>query len=486
MKKNVLYIGLFVATFAFQACVPQKNYKIKTFDMPQSYRGMDTLTAQNDSLEAIKVSWKDFFKDEKLTGLIEQGLVYNFDVQKSLKNIEIANQRYAQAKQEWLPSINANLANSNYQFRSKNFYSNPSGNYYDQKGKDAPDTYYLYTAQNASNISLSWEIDIWGKIKSQKAASLAAYLQTNEAQKLIQTTVVSKIAEGYFNLLLLNAQLKVARSNYDLNKNTLRFVELQYESGKTTALGIQQTRSQMLVAKALIPRLERQIMIQENDLQLLVGNLPDDVDVNAIAIDDLLENDLLSNNIPLQMVSLRPDVKAANLELRIKNAEVGVTQANRYPNIEISLVGGVNSLFTKNWFDIPGSLMGGIVGGITQPIFNKRKLKTAYKVALLEREQAEIDFQKTVYTAVNEISDAIITINKLNEELEIAKEQLETAQLGTKQATMLFNSGYATYLEVVNSQRVALNTELDYNELKLNKLNARIKLYKALGGGWDQ
>jgi len=485
MKKNIIYISFIGILLALQACAPQRNYKMKEFKMPKNFRGIDTIQSANDSLEIIKVSWKDFFKDEKLTSLIDQGLAHNFDIQKSLKNIEIANQRYAQAKVEWLPNVNATLANPYYQFRSKNFNSNPSANYYAQTGKEAPETMFMYFSQNISNVSLSWEIDIWGKIKSAKAASLASYLKTSEAQKLIQTTVVAKIAEGYFNLLLLNSQLKVARSNYDLNKNTLRFVELQYESGKTTALAIQQTRSQMLVAKALIPRLERQIMVQENDLQLLIGSLPEDIDVHQIAIDDLLENDLLTDNIPLAMVSMRPDVKAANYDLQMRNAQVGVSQTNRYPKLEISLIGGVNSLLAKNWFNIPGSLMGNIIGNLTQPVFNKRKLKTAYEVALLEREKAEIDFQKTVYNAINEISDAIITINKLDEELEIAKEQLETAQLGTSQATMLFNSGYATYLEVVNSQRVALNTELNYNQLKLSKLNARIKLYKALGGGWN-
>ena len=129
--------------------------------------------------------------------------------------------------------------------------------------------------------------------------------------------------------------------------------------------------------------------------------------------------------------------------------------------------------------------MGNILGNLAQPIFNKRKLKTAYEIAKIQREQAEIDFQKTVYKAVNEVSDAMISLNKIDEELEIAKEQLETAKLGSQQATMLFNSGYATYLEVINSQRVALNTELSYNQLKLTKLNNRIKLYKALGGGWN-
>lgn len=484
MKRNKLYISLFLGSAILFSCAPQRNYKIKEFKLPEQIRGIDTI-GTTDSIPDIKISWKDFFKDQQLNDLIEQGLQNNFDIKKSLKNIEIYNNRYLQAKQEWLPSVNATLANPYYQFRSENFNSNPSANYYAQTGKDAPETMFMYFSQNISNINLNWEIDIWGKIKSQKAASLASYLQTQEVQKLLQTNIVAKIAEGYFNLILLNAQLDVAKSNFELNKNTLRFVELQYESGKTTALAKQQTRSQMLVAKAMIPKLERQLMVQENDLQFLIGDLPETVSIDQSTFDELLENDILSTKIPLEMVSLRPDVKAANYSLQIKNAQVGVAQTNRYPKLEISLVGGVNSLLPKNWFDIPGSLMGNIIGNLTEPIFNKRKLKTAYQNAKIEREQAEIEFQKTVYKAINEISDALISLNKIEEELAIAKEQLDTAKLSNEQATMLFNSGYATYLEVINSQRVSLNTELSYNQLKQAKLNARIKLYKALGGGWN-
>ena len=484
MRRNIVYISFLLGSVILFSCAPQRNYKSKEFKLPENFRGSDTINT-TDSVVDIKISWKDFFKDQQLNDLIEQGLKRNFDIQKSLKSIEIYNNRYLQAKQEWLPTVNATLANPYYQFRSDNFNSNPSANYYAQTGKEAPETMFMYFSQNISNISLNWEIDIWGKIKSQKAASLASYLQTQEVQKLVQTNIVSKIAEGYFNLILLNAQLDVAKSNFELNKNTLRFVELQYESGKTTALAKQQTRSQMLIAKAMIPKLERQLMVQENDLKFLIGDLPDAVNVDQSTFDELLNNNSYSTKIPLKMVSLRPDVKAANYNLQIKNAQVGVAQTNRYPKLEISLVGGVNSLLPKNWFDIPGSLMGNIIGNLTEPIFNKRRLKTAYQNAKLEREQAEIEFQKTVYKAINEISDALISLNKIEEELEIAKEQLETAQLSNKQATMLFNSGYATYLEVINSQRVSLNTELSYNQLKQAKLNARIKLYKALGGGWN-
>lgn len=486
MKKLFIYIALITSgTLFLYSCAPQRNYKMKPFKMPENLRGTDSIIQKNDSVDVIKISWNDFFKDEQLNQLIEQGLKQNFDIQKSLKNIEIANQRYAQAKVEWLPSISATVANANYRFRSEHFNSNPSNGYYQDTGKDAPENMFMYFAENSSSINLSWEIDIWGKIKSQKATNLANYLKTNEAQKLVQTNIVAKIAEGYFNLILLNTQLKVAESNYDLNKNTLRFVELQYESGKTTALAKQQTRSQMLIAKALIPKLERQLMTQENNLKFLIGDLPDSIQINQNNFDSLLVADSLQARIPLEMVSLRPDVKAANFELQAKNAQVGVAQTNRYPKLDIALSGGVNSVLPKNWFNIPGALMGNILGNLAQPIFNKRKLKTAYEIAKIQREQAEIDFQKTVYKAVNEVSDAMISLNKIDEELEIAKEQLETAKLGSQQATMLFNSGYATYLEVINSQRVALNTELSYNQLKLTKLNNRIKLYKALGGGWN-
>lgn len=465
------------------SCVPQSNYTQPEFYIPDNYRTQDSVALPQDSVGIADIDWQTFFEDEKLVALIQRGLQYNFDMQNAIKNIEISDQKLRQAKVAWLPSLSMDAGNAAIQYRSKNYYSTPSSRWYEHKGSDAPESMYINSSQYISSLALSWEIDIWGKIKSQKAEALANYLQTFEARKTVQTELISKIAEGYYNLLLLDAQMDVAQTNYELTKNTLKIVELQHEAGQVTSLAIQQTRSQMLVAKALIPSLQQQIGIQENALSLLTGQLPEAIERDA-RLSDLSYNEALSTGIPLYMVRRRPDVLTAELGLKAKNAAVGVTQTNRYPSLQIDLTGGVNSMLTENWFNIPGSLFGSVIGKLTQPVFNSRKLKTAFEVAKLEREQAEIDLQKTVYTAINDVTDALIVLQSLREQIDIAEEQVATSRLAIKQSNLLFNSGYASYLEIINAQKVALENELNLNKLKQHKLLARLQLYKSLGGGW--
>lgn len=461
------------------ACKVGKDYKRPHLNLPKKYR--DEISPA-DSVGIGNIYWREFFVDTTLRKIIDTALVSNYDMRKALKNIQIANQRVFQARAEFLPDINATLGSVNRQYRSKNFYSNPSSKYYETKGKEAPETLFDYTMQHMSSIGLSWELDIWGKIRRMNERTLAEYLQTYEARKLLQTQLVANIAEGYYNLLMLDAQLEVARRNLRLTDSTLRIVKLQRDAGQVTSLAIQQTESQRLAAQSLIPQLERQVVIQENSLRALSGELPDSIPRDASLTDFLIE-DSVTAGVPLYMVSHRPDVRASELALRAANANVGVTQAYRYPALTIEAEGGVNSMLSKNWFKIPGSLFGGIIGSLTAPVFNKRKIKTDIEVAKLERDKAELDFQQVVLDAINEITNTLITFKKLQEEYEIAENRVKVAQLGIKQAGLLFKAGYATYLEVITAQQNAIDSELELVSLKQQLLLARVELYRALGGG---
>lgn len=471
----------------FQACAPQSNYKTPTFDLPETYRSQsDSIEHFNtqDSLNISSIKWRDFFQDEQLTSLIDKGLSFNFEMQNAMKNLEIAGQKTKQAKLEWLPSLGLNAGSVAYQYRSENYYGTPSSNYYTNKGEEAPTNMYVNSAQYSSGLALSWEIDIWEKIKSQTAEQLARFLQTAEAKKAIQTELIAQIAQGYYNLLLLDAQMEVAQTNYELTKNTLKIVELQRDAGQITSLAISQTRNQMLVAKALLPALKQQIAIQENALSLLTGQLPSKI-AREIKLTEVKQEELGSTGIPLALLHYRPDIQVAELELKAKNAAVGVAQTARYPALTINLEGGLNSMLGENWFTIPGSLFGSLIGNISNPLFNKRKLKTDFEVAKIERTKSEIAFQKTVYTAITEVTDALVNLQTTTEQIEIADEQVTTSRLGVKQSNLLFNSGYATYIEVINAQKNRLDNELNLNKLKLNKLQYGVQLYKALGGGWQ-
>lgn len=476
--RNIFFvtIGLLLT---LSACRVGKDYQRPELNLPDYYRNGPT-TADTTSIGDIP--WEEFFKDSTLLALIDTAIVYNHDLRRAMKNIEIADQINREARAQYLPEINGNIATIDRDFRSENFYSGPTEKWYKEKGKEPPKNMYTYTPQHSSGISLSWELDIWGKIRRQNESAAANYLQTHEARKLIQTQLVAEIAQGYYNLLMLDAQLEVARRNLQLTDSTLRIIQLQYDAGKTTALAIQQTRSQRLSAQSLIPQIEREVAIQENSLQALAGQMPARIDRSG-KLEDFLENSI-SAGIPLYMVTNRPDVRASELALRAANAEVGVAQAYRYPSLTIDATGGVLSMLPSNWVSIPGSLFGGIIGSITQPIFSRRKLKTDFEVAKLERDKVELDFQEDVLIAINEITNSLITLEKLRDEHDITVERVEVARLAIKQSDLLFKAGRASYLEIINAQQTAIESELSLVSLKQQLLLARVDLYRALGGGW--
>lgn len=487
MKRIIWHTGLFlvVCSLLISSCKVGRDYVRPETAITDTFRSTTGNDGIEDTANIADIPWSDFFTDSMLTMLIDSAIANNFDMQAALKNIEIANQALRQSRAAFFPEIGADVAGTNHQWRSHDFYSSPSSGWYEREGRGtAPEDLYLYQSQYFSSISMSWELDIWGKLRRQKEGALAEYLQTFEARKVIQTGVVAAIAEGYYNLLTLDAQLEVARRNLRLNDSTLQIVKLQRDAGEVSSLAIQQTESQMLVAASLIPELEQQIAIQENALMALTGRMPGSV-YRSSALTDWHMQETYDSGVPLQLLANRPDVRGAELALRAANAEVGVAQAYRYPTLTIEASGGLNAMLPQNWFNIPGALFGGLVSGITQPIFNGRRLKTQHEVAKLERDKAEIGFQHTVSDAVHEVTNALVMIEKLNEQLAIAQQRVATAQLGVKNANLLFKSGEATYLEVITAQGNALNSELDLVRVKQEQLTAKVTLYKALGGGWQ-
>lgn len=466
------------------ACRVGKDYVRPETDLPDLYRyGGNFIDSTEVSLS--DVSWQDFFADTTLLHLIDLALINNYDMRKAVKNIEIANQYVFQSKAAYLPQLDAELAGINQQWRSDNFYSGPSSKWYgeDGPGDTAPNSLFQYQSQYYSMLSSSWEIDIWGKLRRQKEVAVAEYLQTDEARKAIQTSLVSSVAEGYYNLMMLDAQLEVARRNATLSDSTLRMVKLQYEAGEITALAVQQTESQKLIALSLVPSLEQDIAIQENMIMALTGQMPDRIERSG-RLNDIKLRDSLEVGVPLQLVSNRPDVRMSELALQAANAEVGVAQAFRYPSLTLSANIGINAMLPQNWLNIPGSLIGGFIGGITQPVFSGRRLKTRHEVAKLERDKAELEFHQVILDAATEVSNALVKVEKLKERSGIAEQRVSTSELAVKNANLLFRSGYASYLEVITAQSNALNSELDLVRIKQQQLNAKVELYRALGGGW--
>lgn len=470
MKKYINTFA-FMLLLALSACKVSKDIETPKPALPVAFR--DAATSDTTSIADIK--WKSFFTEPTLQKLIDSAIEKNYDMQIAVKNIEASQLLFKQVKWNYVPSVGLNVtANSNRP--SDNSVTGLSLNQYNIGSKHIED----YSA----NLALTWEADIWGKIRNQSKSAVATYLQTTEAKKLIQTNIVAGVSQGYYNLLMLDAQLQIAQKNVKLNDSTLRIIRLQYDAGQVTSLAVQQAEAQRLAAAQLVPVFEQNITIQENALRILTGALPDKIERSA-TLDQLSVPENLSAGLPSAVVSRRPDVKTAELALVIANSKVGISKAEMYPALRISATGGVNSFKASNWFNIPASLFGVVAGSVVQPLLDHKRLSTNYKVAQVEREKNVLQFRQSVLNAVGEVSDALVKINKLKDQQAIAANRVNTLQQATGNANLLFRNGLANYLEVITAQSNVLQSELELVSIKRAQLSAVSDLYRSLGGGWN-
>jgi len=243
--------------------------------------------------------------------------------------------------------------------------------------------------------------------------------------------------------------------------------------------------AQRLAAASLIPDFEQQIHLQENAIQTLSGRLPQEIKIKE-KLANIQLPDNWSAGVPADLLSRRPDVKQAELAVTSSKAYQQYAKARMYPSLVISAEAGINAFKSSNWFNIPASLFGAVAGSITQPIFQRRELKTQYEIAQIDQEKNVIRFKQTVITAVGEVSDALISIEKLKEKQRITLERTNRLKKAIQHADVLFETGMATYLEVITAQSNMLQSELELAQVKKAELAAIVDLYRSLGGGWNQ
>jgi multidrug efflux system outer membrane protein len=469
MKNNIISLAFILLILS--ACNVSKDIETPKAALPEHFGSTE---AASDTTSIADIGWKNFFTDPVLQKLIDSAIARNYDMQIALKNIEASQLLFKQVKWNNVPQVDLNVTAST---------DRPSNNSITGLSLSQYNIGTNHIEDYSANVAVSWEADIWGKIRNQSKAALAAYLQTVEAKKAIQTNIVSNVSQGYYNLLMLDAQLEIAKKNVALNDSTLRIIRLQYDAGQVTSLAVQQAEAQEQAAAQLVPQFEQNISIQENALRILTGELPGRVERTAI-LDQMVVPADLSAGLPANLVSRRPDVKSAELALVTANANVGINKAAMYPVLNITASGGINSFKASNWFNIPASLFGMVAGGIAQPLLEHKQLKTQYEVAKVDREKTVLQFRQSVLNAVGEVSDAMVKIEKLKQQQSIAANRVNTLQHATTNASLLFKNGMANYLEVITAQSNVLQGELELASIKSEELSAVAELYRSLGGGW--
>ena len=466
IMKIIFPVFLFVYV---SSCKVGKEYQRPELELPQQFNAV----SYADTSSVADIEWKKFFTNPDLQNLIDRGIRYNHDLLIAMKRIDIAQARVKQAKLLQVPELNFQMVaqvnrpsdNSLNGLSIKSFLGKSYMEYY------------------SAGINLSWEADIWGKLRNQKEATLAEYLQTYEGTKAVQTQLVADIAQGFFNLLMLDKQLEISRQNLVLNDSFLVATRLLKDAGLTNLLAVQRAESQKQTTELLIPALEEDIALQENALHVLTGQLPGTLSRSS-ALNDIVVPDSLSAGLPASIVSRRPDVRSNEMALVAANAQVGVAQANMYPALNITLGGGLESFKASNWFNIPSSLFGLAAGTIAEPIFRRRELKTQFEIAKLERDQAVIHFRQSVLQAITEVTNALVQADKLKQQEEIATAQVDTLRRAVFNSQLLFKADLANYLEVITAQTARLQSELYLASVQRQELGAMVELYRSLGGGW--
>lgn len=478
MKSNTnissVILGSVFISGLLVACSVQKYEQPET-ELPENYRN-NSVAVQQDTLDNIaSLSYKDFYKDPVLVRLIDKAMEKNMDLKVALKQIEFASLGYKQSKWGYVPRIDATVASAGVNRPSDNSLNGiMASQFMGQK----------YIADYSTSINISWEADIWGKIGGAKEEALAGYLQTQEAAKAVKTRLVAEVVLGYYNLLMLDKQLEITKANLSFADSTLSMLKKQQELGMISALAVQQqeiTKDQILKN---IPLIEASVHTQENALSVLIGEMPDKIERKA-SIGDIQRPDKLAAGIPSQMLAYRPDVKSSELNFRRSIASIHVAKVSMYPALNITAQGGLNSFKASNWFNVPGSLFGLVTGAIAQPILNGKQLKTRYQQAQIASEQAELNFKQAVLQAVGEVSDALVQIEKLEEQQAIAQGLVQKAEKVVHNSLTSYKYNEATYIEVIVAQTNKLQAELDLASIKAQHLNAVTTLYRSLGGGWQ-
>lgn len=465
--KFLKYTYIVFVSLLLTSCMVSRKYVRPDLDMPEQYRNVkDSIIRTQDTLVHQP---HYFFKNKSLLQLLDSAFLKNSDLRLAVQNIALAEKTLNMVKLNYLPELNAQI-NGGYNKVSENSLAGQSGGQRETKDFNL-------------SAGLNWEIDIWGKIKNEKKEALVNYLKTEEVRKALQTKLVADIAKGYYNLLMLDEQLNIANKSRELSDSTLQLMKIQYQVGDANVLGVKQVEAQLEGNKMLVSQIEQSISMQENALSLLCGNYASSV---SRKLEDEVEfHSTPAEGYPTSLLSARPDIKAAELSLQAANARVGIQQAAMYPSINISLSGGLNSLTSSNWFSVPASLFGTVAGGITQPIFNRRKLKTQYEQALIEREKEVITFRQAVLEGYAQVSDALKNKEEIEKQFIFALNKEKVLKDNISSVKVLFTTGSANYLDIIIVQSAYLEARLQTARLSMEKVVANVELYVALGGGWQ-
>ena len=463
--QTILYIA--VAAITFSSCASLRTYESPVEEVTENLT-FRTDELPEDSLSIAEFSWQDIFEDAQLQSYISQALNNNIDVRIALENIEIANAYLAQARVNTLPSLNVSPEVS---------YSTSSLN--TQFGQIIGERQHL--VQYTLGLQSSWEADIWGKLKSQQRSAVATQLASIAGHQAVTSQLVSNLANAYYELLALDAQKQIFEDYVTYRTEYISTSEALKEAGTVTEVAVQQAEAQLLNVQSQLVNVDYQIEVQENYIQYLLGNSPGTLERSSLETTNITAD--METGFAIQLLENRPDVRLAEFDFMTAFEQTNAAKAQFYPSLTISANTGLQSIDFEDLIS-PESFLASVVGGLAQPIFNKRQIRTNYEVSLSQEEIAYLNWRDALLTGVQEVSNALAAYDSQSQIVSLKEQEYERYATATEFSQELVNNGLGNYLEVIIANENALNAKLSYIQAKLAQLNSQVQLYRALGGGW--
>ncbi|MFA8343429.1 MAG: TolC family protein [Rhodothermaceae bacterium] len=449
INKTVLLLLAAVLT----SCLTVKDYKSPEIKNSDIFR---TEVTAADIKPEKQLQWRKFFSDPILINYIDSALVNNFDNKIAFENIKKAEAYLEQGKLNVLPSLalNANVQRT-------------------ETKKSDSEQYKL-------SGDFDWEIDLWGKLTSQKNASEASFLKSVVTQKYMQTNIISGVAKTYYQLLVADEELRIMEETLLIKEKNLYYLHQLKEAGMIDQIQINRITAQVDETKTRLNQTKKRVLALENALVLLLGKPYKNLERGRIADQNMTE--LNTKNITAKYLSNRPDLKEAELDLRYFFEQNNVAYASLYPSIRLSASLGFSSLDISDWFDSESSFLT-LIGGITQPIFARGELEARLKASESDLHQSIFRFRKKMLEAGMEVSNTIKDYETNSENLILSESQEKQFEEALSNTEELFRAGNLNYIEVLAAQETLLNVKLARISTQSARLQSAATLYRALGGG---
>ncbi|MGB5064007.1 MAG: efflux transporter outer membrane subunit [Candidatus Competibacter sp.] len=457
MHKTLLAAALGVA---LTGCAVGPVYERPEVPIPAQWE-VDLQTAN----DLANTAWWEQFRDPVLNNLIQTALQENKDVQIAAARVEEYIGRYGVTRSTQFPQVGANAAGA----RTRNTENGGV-----TLGENPTNSFQV-------DLGVSFELDLWGKLRSATEAARAQLLATEEAKRTVILSLVSRLANSYVQLLDYDKQLAITQATLQTRGESVRINGLRFKAGLISELDYQQAVAEYQNAAVQVPLLERQIAQQENAISLLLGRNPGRISRGVTL--DLLTLPQIPGGLPSDLLERRPDIRQAEQQLIAANALIGVAKAAFFPSISLTGFLGTASTDLSDLFKGPSNTWQ-FAGQLLQPIFTGGALTGQLQVAEAVQQQALLNYQQVIQKAFAEVDDSLIAVGKLREQLKDEALQVKALQRYLDLATLRYQNGYSDYLTVVDAERNLYTAQLQYVQDQGTLYTAMVSLYAALGGGW--